>query len=452
MSESLLSVSTLPVRRGRATLADSLSFTLPPGSYIELYGANGSGKTTLLRTLARLQEIASPGAISPNDPAVFYFGHQSSFRAELRVADQLLLSLRMYGATPDLADVGALLRQFGLAKKADLPIRQLSQGQTRRLMLALMVASKRPVWLMDEPLNALDEQALGLLQTVLLEHLGQGGAVVIATHRAMSDALPSLAPHCAGTVRLDAVQNQWHAKEATQRAIQPAFVAPAALTGWRAWQWVLKREWALISARPQDIAWPVVFHWMVVSIFPFGLSTEPALLQRIAAGVFWISVFFSMLTVATRLFEADYEQGALQQMKTAGISLSALAGGKMLCTTLFIGLPLAAMSVPLSMQYSLEGPALWALGCSLALGALVLAGLASLFGSLGLLARQAQVVVNLLALPFFVPVLIFGTAAVNTAQSSAGSAAPLIVLAGMALLSLLAVPSVAARVLALALE
>ncbi|MGV3743472.1 MAG: heme ABC exporter ATP-binding protein CcmA [Burkholderiaceae bacterium] len=452
MPDTLLSVSSLPVKRGRTTLAESLSFTLPAGSYIELYGANGSGKTTLLRTLARLQETASPGTISPDEASVFYFSHQSSFRPELRVADQLLLSLRMYGAEPDLHALSALLRRFGLAEKADLPIRQLSQGQTKRLMLALMAASKRPVWLMDEPLNALDEQALGLLHTLLMEHLDQGGAVVIATHRAMSEAIPGLAAYHAGIVQMGEADRNWQATAREPKSIPSARAVPATLAGWNTWQWVFRREWAIIASRPQDIAWPVVFHWMVVSIFPFGLSTEPELLQRIAAGVFWISVFFAMLVVATRLFEADFEHGALQQMKTAGIPLAALVGGKMLCSWLFIGVPLALVTAPLAMQYSLGGAALGVLCLSMAIGTLVLAGLACLFGALGLLARQAQVIINLLALPFFVPVLIFGTATVSAAQSDASAMAPLIVLAGMALLAVLTGPWAAARVLALALE
>ncbi len=452
MADALLSVTGLPVKRGRITLADSLNFTLPAGSYIELYGANGSGKTTLLRTLARLQEVAVPGKIFPDDPAVFYFSHQSSFRPELRVADQLLLSLRMYGAEPSFAELAALLRRFGLADKADLPVRQLSQGQIRRLMLALMAASERPVWLMDEPLNALDASALELLQTLLLEHLAQGGSVVIATHRPMSDAMPGIAAYSAGSLHMGEEQRVWQSKNSTLQAGPSALLPAPALAGARAWRWVLRREWTIAASRPQDVAWPVVFHWMVISIFPFGLSTEPELLQRIAAGVFWISVFFAMLVVATRIFDADFEQGALQQMKTAGIPLSALVGGKMLCCWLFIGVPLALITAPLAMQYGLAGAVLGALCLSIAIGTLVLAGAACLFGALGLLARQAQIVVNLLALPFFVPVLIFGTAAVEAAQTDLSAAAPLIVLAGMALLSLLVTPWVAARVVALALE
>jgi heme exporter protein B len=437
-------IEALAVSRGRRRLAENLSFTMHAGSYLELSGPNGSGKTSLLRTLAGL--LPSQADLSPR---AFLLGDLGGLRPELNVASQLGAWLALYGAPASPDAVLGVLAHVGLAPQAALRIGQLSQGQMRRLMLGAMQASGRPVWLIDEPLNALDADAIALFRDMLLAHLRQGGTAVIATHHRLHEALPELAACRAGCIALDG-----RAALVETRALLAAVAAAAApappLRGVQALAWVLRREWLLLATRPQDALWPAVFYWMGISLFPFGL--DAGVLAQSAAGIFWIVALFAMLIGTGRLFEADAACGALAQMQAAGLSMPALAAGKLLACWLLTGVPVALASVPLGLQYGLSGDTLLVLCASLTLGMASLSALSCLFAVLGLMARRGQVVTCLLAFPLFVPLVVFGTAAINGAQSGAGALAPMIVLAGVAAATVLVLPFAAAWLLALALE
>lgn len=447
---AVLGVMALPLSRGKRTLAKAITFAVPVGSYVELQGPNGSGKTSLLRALSKPLDRLDPHIHRLDVAEVFYFGQTSGFRPELGVSAQLALSLALYGAPPDSRRDRSLLEQFGLARHSTHHVRQLSQGQVRRLMLAVMAASGRTLWLIDEPLNALDQDAIALFEKVLAEHFSRGGAAVVATHRSIHHALPALSAYCAGIVCLG--PNSPQLQPAPKQSIRPNPVpartaVPIRHDGWHQLLWVLRRERLLALARPQDLAWPSVFHWMVVTLFPFGLGSDPELLERAAGGVFWISALLAVLIGATRFFEADFEHGALNDCQTAGLSLSWLVTGKILAGGLLIGLPLALSSMPLALLFGVPNHLLPILGGSLWLGVMSLVAGSCLFAALGLMARQAQVVICLLAIPVFVPLLIFGTAVLN-----GDFTAPLLTLSSLALLSLVTVPIVTAKVLALALE
>jgi heme exporter protein B len=481
---AVLEVQGLTLARGHRRLADNVSFALPSGRFIELRGPNGSGKTTLLRALARAPSAAREPIHWRVASRGFYFGHGSGFRPEIVVRTQLAVSLALYGAAANAARDQALLERFGLSRQANLTVRQLSQGQLRRLMLAVMCASGRKLWLIDEPLNALDGAAIALLQTILLEHFAQGGAVLVATHRTFEQALPALDPYCAGVLLLEAGRSRWQStQETTAQSAQqstpqstdpfasPSFDAttdaspagrsptetslqpqPVPLgentrSNWQQLRWTLNRERVLALARPQDLAWPSVFHWMVVTLFPFALGSDPMLLERAAGGVFWISALLASLMGAARLFEADFEHGMLADCQHAGLSLAWLVFGKILAGCLLIGLPLGLASIPLGLLFGVRDSGLWILGGSLCLGTVSLIAGSCLFATLGLMARQAQLVICLLAIPIFVPLLIFGTAVLT-----GDAIAPVLTLASLALLALLSVPPIAARVLTLALE
>lgn len=443
----LIEVASLPLSRGKRTLAKALSFALPGGSFLELQGPNGSGKTSLLRALARPAARLEAQIHRLAGTDVFLLSQSSGFRPELEVRAQLALSLALYGAPADPHRVQALLERFGLARHGTHRVRQLSQGQVRRLMLAVMAASGRSVWLIDEPLNALDLNAIALFEVTLAEHLSTGGSAVIATHRPIHQALPALAAYCAGVLTLGSPQPHL---EPLASSPKPAIETSRALVTRNTDHplfWVLRRERFLAMARPQDLAWPSVFHWMVVTLFPFGLGSDPELLERAAGGVFWISALLAVLIGATRFFEADFEHGALAECQTAGLSLTWLVTGKIIAGSLFIGLPLALSSIPLALLFGVPDHLLLVLGVSLWLGVLSLVAGSCLFSALGLMARQAQVVICLLAIPIFVPLLIFGTAVLEGDMT-----APLLTLISLAALFLLTVPAVTARVLDLALE
>lgn len=174
---------------GETMLAEGLSFTVPSGSGLLLRGPNGSGKSTLLLTLAGLlQPLAGSIALVGHDPddgpALHHCGHRNAVRARLTVRQTLDFWADINGRSG--VDPEAALERVGLGRIAKLDAGYLSAGQQRRLVLARLLVSQRPVWLLDEPSAALDADGQGLLETLVDAHLDTGGIAIIATHDAIA--------------------------------------------------------------------------------------------------------------------------------------------------------------------------------------------------------------------------------------------------------------------------
>ncbi len=172
-----LVVHDLTIARGGIPVLDDVSFTLAPGAALILRGPNGSGKTTLLRTLAGLQPPVR-GQIDGAGDALVYAGHADGIKQVLSVAENLTFWARAFGQS----DIDAALAAFELTPLADRPAGTLSAGQKRRLGLARLLVTGRPVWLLDEPTVSLDAHATALFATVVRRHLAGGGSALIATH------------------------------------------------------------------------------------------------------------------------------------------------------------------------------------------------------------------------------------------------------------------------------
>jgi heme exporter protein A len=188
-----LTVADLCVRRGGRQVLDGLSFTLDAGQLLLLTGRNGSGKTTLLRALALLVphdrgEISWQGARVEGDRdswrgRLAWLGHTDGVKGDLTVAENVIAAERLRGGTePARTAVDAALAAFDLADLAHRPARLLSAGQRRRAALARVALSDAEVWLLDEPLNALDAEARDALRRVLAGHLARGRLAIAATH------------------------------------------------------------------------------------------------------------------------------------------------------------------------------------------------------------------------------------------------------------------------------
>ncbi len=184
-----LEVSDLACRRGGRPVFADLSFTLAAGEVLALTGRNGAGKTTLLRALALLAPAES-GAIRWQGADVkadrdswhgqlAWLGHLDGLKGDLTVRENLQVAGRLRGADRPLENA---LRTYDLAALADRPVRTLSAGQRRRCALVRVAASGAPLWLLDEPLNALDAPAQAALRAALAVHLGAGGLAIAATH------------------------------------------------------------------------------------------------------------------------------------------------------------------------------------------------------------------------------------------------------------------------------
>ena len=172
-----LSVVNLAVARGGVPVLEGLSFVLQPGRALVLRGPNGIGKTTLLRCIAGLQPALS-GQILQIDQSVAYAAHADGVKYALTVAENLRFWAEVYG-TGDIAKAMAAYDLDGLATR---PASQLSAGQKRRLGLARLLVTGRPVWALDEPTVSLDARAVQLFADAVSAHMAQGGSALIATH------------------------------------------------------------------------------------------------------------------------------------------------------------------------------------------------------------------------------------------------------------------------------
>jgi heme exporter protein A len=192
----MLEMRGLACERGGLRLFSNLGFALQAGGLLRVRGANGSGKTTLLRALAGLTRPAEGTIHWRGNPIgddfrreMLFLGHAPAIKDELTVLENLEFSAQLSG----LEDRGFRnsLDRLGISRLADLPARYLSQGQRRRAALArLALSSGVPLWLLDEPFAALDEEAIAAVSALCAAHLAAGGMLVLTSHQDVPIAAP----------------------------------------------------------------------------------------------------------------------------------------------------------------------------------------------------------------------------------------------------------------------
>jgi len=187
-----LSLDNIALERGERRIASGISARVAGGEALLLQGPNGSGKSTLLRVLAGLMPAAE-GTVAwdgidvardreAHRARLTFLGHQDALKGGLTALENLQFWASFNGGNAEAA-----LKAFGLAKLADRPARTLSAGQKRRLALSrLALSDALPLWLLDEPVTALDTEARASFVALLKRHLAAGGLAIIATHEPLA--------------------------------------------------------------------------------------------------------------------------------------------------------------------------------------------------------------------------------------------------------------------------
>jgi heme exporter protein B len=210
---------------------------------------------------------------------------------------------------------------------------------------------------------------------------------------------------------------------------------------------ILGRELRLAVRQGFDSLMAVVFFVLACILFPLGVGPEPAVLARIAPGIVWVAALLAALLSLERLFQTDYDDGTLELLALAPLPLTAVAAAKVAAHWLTTAVPLLIATPLLALLLDLKPEALVALLAALALGTPALSIVGGIGAALVLGARRAGVLLALLILPLYIPVLIFGVAAVDAAAFGLTVRPHLMLLGGLSLAAaVLGPPTIAAAV------
>jgi heme exporter protein A len=191
----VLTATQLECIRGNRRLFSGIEFAVEAGNVLRIEGANGSGKTSLMRMICGLRKPDSGEICWQAQPIdeigeqyraqVAYLGHANGVKNELSAIENLRMSAQLAGEVISEEDAYSALQRLGLAGREDLPSKVLSQGQKRRVALARLLVTKKSLWLLDEPVASLDQQAVETVEAMLQAHLAQGGMALLTTHQSI---------------------------------------------------------------------------------------------------------------------------------------------------------------------------------------------------------------------------------------------------------------------------
>ena len=178
---------------------------------------------------------------------------------------------------------------------------------------------------------------------------------------------------------------------------------------------LFRRDLTLAFRHRAEMANPLLFFVIVVTLFPMGITPETRILETIAPGVIWVAALLAAMLSLDTLFRSDFEDGALEQILLSPHPAAVLVLAKVLAHWLVTGLPLILAAPLLGVLLALPGDARWVLVATLALGTPVLSLVGAIGTALTVGLRRGGVLLSLLVLPLYIPVLIFGSNAVGTA-------------------------------------
>jgi len=216
--------------------------------------------------------------------------------------------------------------------------------------------------------------------------------------------------------------------------------------------WAFRRDIMLAWRHPGETMLVVAFFVLVASLFPLGVGAEPQLLARIGPGVIWVCALLSAFLSLPGLFASDYADGSLEQMTLSPHPMSGWVTGKIAAHWVASGVPLTMLSPLIGLQYGLSLDTLGALAAALAIGTPVLSLLGAACTALALGARGGGTLLALLALPLFVPILVFGAGAAEAQATGLSPSPHLSILGAGLILAAFALPSAVCAALRIALD
>lgn len=195
LKTSLLCSEKLECIRDDRLLFSDLSFELAAGEVLQIEGANGCGKTSLLRIICGLRQadegevfwqgVALSKAREDYYASMVYIGHLPCIKADLTVLENIRSLLDTRSSSLADSEIEQTLEKVGLLGYDDVPGKALSSGQRRRILLAFLLLTDAKLWILDEPLTALDVQGVELMEAMILQHRAAGGSVIFTTHHGM---------------------------------------------------------------------------------------------------------------------------------------------------------------------------------------------------------------------------------------------------------------------------
>jgi len=215
---------------------------------------------------------------------------------------------------------------------------------------------------------------------------------------------------------------------------------------------IIRRDLRLALRQGSDSMMVVMFFVLTVVLFPFGIGPETNILERVAAGVLWVTALLASMLSLDRLFQTDYEDGSVDLLTLSPVPLPVLVLGKVAAHWLTTGLPLIVAAPVLAVLLHLNAEGFSILIAAMALGTPTLSLIGAVGAALVLGARRGGVLLSLLVLPLYIPVLVFGVSAVDSAVMGFEYRAQLLILGAMLLAALALAPWAASAALRQAVE
>jgi len=215
---------------------------------------------------------------------------------------------------------------------------------------------------------------------------------------------------------------------------------------------LIKREISVVLRSRSEFVYPLAFFVIVTSLFPLAVTPDPNQLAFIAPGVIWVAALLSILLSLNGFYQADYEEGGLEQLLLSGVSGSSIVVAKSVANWFVTGLPLVIVAPLIGVSFNVDAHSNWIAMVSLLLGTPSICFIGSIGMCLTLGLRNGGVLLTLLVLPLFIPVLIFGASAVGAASIGVNYSGQLAILGALLIFSIMVAPFAGAAAMKISID